>query len=137
MQLFKHLILFLVGAIVYMLIELGWRGYTHWSMGIVGGICFVILGLINEVLPWEIPLWVQALIGSVAITILEFISGYVLNICFRLNIWDYSNMYFNIYGQICLVFTVMWFILSFPAILLDDMIRWKFFDEEKPRYTLK
>lgn len=49
-------------------------------------------------------------------------------------IWDYSNMPFNIIGQICLPFTVAWYILSLLAIVLDDHLRYWIFGEEKPRY---
>lgn len=48
--LIKYLILFLIGGFVYISIELLWRGHTHWSMFILGGVCFILLGLIIEVL---------------------------------------------------------------------------------------
>lgn len=47
----KYLFLFNVGGLLYILIELIWRGRSHWTMFLLGGICFVFLGLINEVLP--------------------------------------------------------------------------------------
>ena len=40
--------LFLIGGALYYVIEILWRGYSHWSMFILGGICFVIMGLLNE-----------------------------------------------------------------------------------------
>ena len=49
----KYLFLFNVGGLLYILIELIWRGRSHWTMFLLGGICFVFLGLINEVLPWQ------------------------------------------------------------------------------------
>lgn len=68
------------------------------------------------------------------VTAIEFLSGYILNIVLGLGIWDYSNMPFNIIGQICLPFTVAWYILSLLAIVLDDHLRYWIFGEEKPRY---
>ena len=72
----KYLFLFGVGGLLYILIELIWRGRSHWTMFLLGGICFVFLGLINEILPWQMPLWQQILIGAVGITTLEFLTGY-------------------------------------------------------------
>ena len=132
----KYLFLFFFGGIVYILIELLWRGYSHWSMGVLGGMCFVLLGLINERYTWDIPLWIQMLLGSFIITLLEFIAGCILNLHFHLNIWDYYDMPFNILGQICLPYMILWFFLSLICIVADDYIRYIFFDEEKPTYHL-
>lgn len=132
----KYLFLFFFGGIVYILIELLWRGYSHWSMGVLGGMCFILLGLINERYTWDIPLWIQMLLGSFIITLLEFIAGCILNLHFHLNIWDYYDMPFNILGQICLPYMVLWFFLSPICIVADDYIRYIFFDEEKPTYHL-
>ena len=125
-----------IGALLYMVIEILYRGYTHWTMGVVGGICFLLIGLINEYLSWETPLWLQGIIGASIITVLEFISGVVLNIWLDLGIWDYSKIPFNLLGQICLTFTIAWFFLSIAAIILDDYLRYWLFKEEKPRYKL-
>ena len=134
--LFKHLCLVIIGAFLYLFIEILYRGHTHWTMGILGGACFVLIGLINEILSWETPLLVQGLIGSLIITVLEFISGVILNIWLGLGIWDYSQMPFNLLGQICLPFTIAWFFLAIVAIILDDCLRYWLFKEEKPRYRL-
>ena len=132
----KYLFLFCVGAGLYVSIELLYRGYSHWTMGVLGGISFVSIGLINEVLSWNTPLALQALIGSVTITFYEFIFGVILNIWLGLNIWDYSNLPFNILGQICIPFSVIWYFLSIIGICLDDFLRWKLFNEEKPTYKI-
>ena len=70
----KYLLLGTIGSIIYMSLEILWRDYTHWTMGVLGGVCFICLGLINEILSWETPLVLQMLIGSTIITILEFIK---------------------------------------------------------------
>lgn len=98
----KYLFLFSFGGIVYILIELLWRGYSHWSMFVLGGACFLLLGLINEKYTWDIPLFIQMLIGSFIITIMEFIAGCILNLWLGLNVWSYADMPYNILGQICL-----------------------------------
>ena len=132
----RHLILFAVGGLTYVSIEFIYRGYTHWSMLILGGLCFTAVGEINEFLPWDTPLWIQMLISSIIITALEFICGCVVNIWLGLNVWDYSNLPFNIMGQVCLPFSIMWFFLSAVGIIFDDYFRWSYYGEEKPRYKL-
>ena len=71
-----------------------------------------------------------------SITFYEFIFGVILNIWLGLNIWDYSNLPFNILGQICIPFSTIWYFLSIIGICLDDFFRWKLFNEEKPRYKI-
>ena len=132
----KYVVLFVMGGLIYMSLEILWRGYTHWTMGMLGGICFICLGLINELLSWETPLVLQMLIGSTIITILEFITGCIVNLWLDWNIWDYSDLPYNLLGQISLFSSIGWIGLSLVGIVLDDYIRWKWFGEEKPRYKL-
>ena len=112
-----------------MIMEIIWRGYTHISMGILGGICVVLIGIINEIYH-DIPLLYQAPLGSTIITILEYISGYILNITLGLNIWDYSDLPFNVDGQVCLYYSLLWMVLSMVASVIDDIIRQRIFGEE-------
>ena len=46
-QALKIPLLFLAGGLIYCAIELVYRQYTHWAMFILGGVCFLALGLIN------------------------------------------------------------------------------------------
>jgi uncharacterized membrane protein len=135
-QLFKYLFLWVVGGNIYYLMEIIYRGYSHWTMFIVGGICFILLGLINEILSWNTPLWLQGTIGATIITGLEFISGCIINLVLKLNVWDYSNMPFNILGQVCLPFYFIWIFVSLFGIILDDYIRYILFKEKKPKYRI-
>lgn len=130
----KYLILGIIGGFTYVLIELFYRGHSHWSMFAVSAVSFILIGLINEFISWDMELWKQMLIGSGIVTILEFISGYILNIKLGWHIWNYSNVPFNILGQICLPFSIVWFFISLIAIVADDYLRYWLFDEEKPHY---
>ena len=132
----KYLFLGVIGSIIYMNLEILWRGYTHWTMGVLGGICFICLGLINEILSWETPLILQMFIGSIIITILEFITGCIVNLWLGWDVWDYSNLPLNLLGQICLPFSILWYFISAIGIVIDDYIRYIYFDEERPRYKL-
>jgi len=137
-QLLKTLILFSIGGLVYVGIELIFRGFSHWSMLIVGGLCFVIIGLLNEIYSWNLLFQWQCLIGSGVITVLEFLSGIIVNKLLHWNVWDYSDRPFNLMGQICLHHCILyWIPLSAIAIVVDDFIRYMYFDEEFPHYSLK
>lgn len=132
----KCAVLFILGGLMYIGVEILWRGYSHWTMGVVGGLCFVIIGGLNNYIPWEMTLQKQSAIGAFVVTCVEFVSGIILNLFLRLHIWDYSNLPFNILGQICLPFTVLWFFLSTIAIIVDDYLRYFLFHEKKPKYYL-
>jgi uncharacterized membrane protein len=132
----KNLILFSIGGISYYIVELLWRGYSHWTMVIVGGIAFILIGYINEYLSWKTPLYKQCAIATGIVLVVELLSGIVLNIILNLNVWDYSDLPFNILGQICLYYGFLWYGLSVVSIILDDIIRWKLFNEEFEGYRI-
>ena len=131
----KYFILLNVGGIVYTLIELLYRGYSHISMYILGGLCFVFIGLINEAVE-NMSLLFQTILSDIIVLVLEYSFGYILNIKLKLNIWDYSNLPLNLHGQICLYFALMWIPLCIFGILLDDYLRYKIFHESKPKYHI-
>lgn len=130
----KPFILIAIGGLIYSFIEIIYRGYTHWTMVLVGGLAFYLIGRINEHIEWDMPIYKQMAIGSAIITTLEFITGGIVNLILEWNVWDYSNMPLNILGQICLPFSLIWFFLSFLAIVLDDYLRYWLFNEEEPHY---
>lgn len=131
----KYFILLFIGGAAYYGIEVMARGFSHWTMFIVGGICFILIGIINEI-TLRIPLVRQMLLSSIIITMIEFISGCILNLWLGWNIWDYSDELGNILGQICVKHSIYWFLLSSIGIVLDDYIRYFLFGEEKPTYTI-
>ena len=132
----KYLVLMATGGLLYVALELIWRGRSHWTMFLLGGICFVALGLINEVLPWDMPMWKQILIGVAIVTALEFITGCIVNLWLGWNIWDYSGLSGHILGQICLQYCLLWLPVSLAGIVLDDWLRYWWWGEERPRYKL-
>ena len=132
----KYLLLGGIGGAVYVLLEMLWRGYSHWTMFLLGAVCFVLLGAVNEFFEWDTPLLLQMLFGCAIITALEFITGCIVNLWLGWEVWDYSQYKFNVLGQISLRSSVGWYFLSLVGIVLDDYIRYWFFGEEKPRYRI-
>lgn len=135
-RLLKPLILTIIGGFTYYLVEVLWRGHSHWTMFLVGGLCGYIIGLINEVFSWELAIWKQVLIGASAVTAIEFISGCIINLWLGWNVWDYSSLPFNLLGQVCLYFFFLWMPLVLLWIFADDYLRYWLFKEEKPRYSV-
>lgn len=132
----KYITLLLIGGGMYVLLELAWRQRSHWTMFLLGGLCFIGIGLINELIPWDMPLWQQVIIGACIVTALEFLSGCIVNLWFGWGIWDYSALPGNVLGQICPQFFVLWMPVALAAIVLDDWLRYWWFREERPHYKI-
>lgn len=109
------------GGLLYLGVELAWRGATHWTMGVLGGVCFVLIGLLDE---WQDhpPILRQMVQGAALVTALELLAGLILNRWLGLGIWDYSDMPGNLWGQVCPQFSAMWLGLSWMAIHLENAL---------------
>ena len=118
----EFLIVFSVGAIIYSLIEIIFRGFTHWTMSITGGVAFLLIHISNFRLKTK-NLFLKCFVGCVIITALEFVVGCIVNRKLNLNVWDYSQQKFNLLGQICPLFSAAWFVLTLPALYLSKFIK--------------
>jgi uncharacterized membrane protein len=107
----KYGLIFTVGAVGYSAIEILWRGFTHPSMAVAGGICFVLIAEIERRF-YNIPYLYKCILGSLSVTIVEFVFGAIFNIMLKQNVWDYSGIKFNFLGQICLLYSVLWGFLT-------------------------
>lgn len=132
----KEVILFAAGGVIYAGVEILWRGYTHWTMAVLGGILFVLIGGLNNWIPWEMSLVLQGAFGAVLVTALELVAGLILNVWLGLGVWDYSNLPWNLWGQICPQFSLAWIALAIVAVILDDWLRYWLFDEQRPKYRI-
>ncbi len=120
-----YIIVFGIGAVAYGLIEIIARGYTHWTMGLTGGAAFCTLYYINTHLKAR-SLLLRCLLGSAVITVYEFAVGMLVNYTLHMNVWDYSGKFLNIFGQVCLKFSVLWFLLCIPVTGIIYLLRSKF-----------
>ena len=128
------LILWFTGGILYFYMEILNRGYSHVSMFICAGICFVCIGAIGEKWLWEKTtikgLYVVFVTGAVITSTLEFVTGVIVNLVFDWDVWDYSELKFNLFGQICPTYTCLWGLLSIPAVYLYMLVKKKIFLEK-------
>ena len=107
---FSYLMAALIGGFGYCLIEIIYRGRTHYSMFFAGAIVLNTFYYISNT--YRLPLWQKCLAGMIIITGIELVFGIVFNIILKENVWDYSNVPLNFLGQICVPFSLIWFALS-------------------------
>jgi uncharacterized membrane protein len=135
MAIIRNTILFFIGGVIYICMELVWRGHTDVpSSFLLGGVALIIAGSINEFLHWDTPIWKQMFLSGTLITVVELTVGLLINQDY--SIWDYRGQPVNLLGQICIAYSLLWMILSVLGIVIDDYVRHKLFGEEKPRYRL-
>lgn len=135
-QLAKASILFLIGGVFYYMTEIVVRGYSHWTMFLAGGLIFLLIGFENQGIRWEWALTSQMFLSCITITVCEFITGLIVNVWLKMDVWDYSMKPYNLLGQICLLNSVLWFFYSIIGIVVDDYLRYWLFKEEKPHYKI-
>lgn len=100
-------------------LEVLWRGWSHGSMFVAGGLCFLLLGQLQSAQP-RLPLPLRALAGAGIITMVEYAAGLLVNR--EYTVWDYRSMPLNYHGQICFAFCLLWIPISLGAMLLYDVL---------------
>lgn len=121
-KILTYAMLVLTGGSVYVLIEIMFRGYSHISMFAVGGLCLALINL-TDVLFQGLGLIPKATVCGIIISLAELAAGIILNVYMGLGVWDYSSLRFNLLGQICPQFSLIWMALSVPAIYLSRLVR--------------
>lgn len=144
----KNIILLLSTGCVYLLMELANRwfsgsligfegqtrmsltGWTSFWMLPIGGLCGLIAGQMNEWV-WSRKLRniFQVFIAAFFVLVIEFTTGVILNVWLGLSVWDYSEMKFNLLGQICLKNGLMFLLIMPLSFWIDDVIRYYRFNE--------
>lgn len=123
---YEKMLVFALGGVCYGICEILWRGYTHPTMLLLGGVCFLGLYL-GEKRFCSLSLPLRCFAGGVFITSLELVTGCVLNKALCLSVWDYTDIPFNLYGQICPQFFCLWVLICLPSLALCRYIA-AFFD---------
>lgn len=118
--------LFCIGALGYGALEYLYRGHTHWTMLLAGGLCLMGLYALNQRL-FRLPLLVRAAAGSGLITAVELIFGLIFNRGLHMQVWDYSGYWGNLLGQICPLYSFFWFLLCIPVVYCLGPSQTRFF----------
>ena len=117
-KIIRYFVYFLTGAVLYPCIELIWRGHSHLSMAVLGGLATFSVVWLDERLKKGLFLQ-KAFLSALIITQLEWIFGVILNLHLKLKVWDYSNVPYNLAGQICPLFSFYWFKYSIKKLVLQ------------------
>ncbi|MBQ8881213.1 MAG: hypothetical protein IJ030_03470 [Oscillospiraceae bacterium] len=118
MKILKSIGLFFLGGAGYIALEYLWRGWSHFSMFLAGGTCFLLLGKLNAARP-RLPLALRGIAGAGVITMIELLAGLIFNRDY--GVWDYRGLPANFHGQICLRFFLLWIPISLGAM---ELYRW-------------
>lgn len=134
----EYVILFLVYAAIYFMIETVWKGQpADYRMFILGGALGVLIGLLNNIFTYDTDLLLQGYAGMITVCLAEAVFGYQWNVLQGLGIWDYTELPFSaVAGQVNLFFAAAWFFLSVICIFLDDFIWYRLFGHERPYYRI-
>lgn len=122
MKIWKKAMIFYLGGMAYVAMELLFRGWSHGSMFLAGGTCFILLGGLQETSP-RLPLPLRAAFGSMVITSVELLAGLLVNRGYQ--VWDYRDEMLNFHGQICLRFMLLWIPVSVLAFWVYDLVNLK------------
>lgn len=141
-QLVLSMLLWTFGGTLYFMLEVIYKTATgeperiSWTMLVLAVILCVPVERAGEELPWEVPLWAQAAFCAFLVTVTELFAGLIINVWLDMNVWDYSNLPGNLWGQICPQFAGIWWVLCFAFIPVFDWLRYAVEGREKPHYYL-
>jgi len=118
--LLEYLTVAAIGAVGYGFLEIIYRGFTHWSMMIAGAVSFLLIHIVNK--RSREKKWRKWIMGAFLITTVEFVIGAIVNVRLGLGVWDYSNRWINLCGQICPLFSAIWFVIGIPVFELSSVL---------------
>ena len=130
------------GGAAYFLLEVAYktaRGEPErisWTMLVLAAILCIPIERAGAEMPWDVPLWIQAAGCAVLVTATELLAGLILNVWLGLGVWDYSDLWGNLWGQICPQFAAIWWGLCLVFIPVFDWMRYAVAGGERPRYRV-
>jgi len=130
----EYIFIWALGGSVYYLLEIAFRGFSHWSMFILGGLALCFCTFQGQSMAWAEPLWIQVFRSVLFITALEFTTGIIVNKWFHLAVWDYSDQPLQLWGQICVPFMILFSGLAAVGILIGGTLTHRLYREKKPRF---
>lgn len=132
----EYVFLLVLGGVLYYEFEMFFRGFSHWSMFLLGGICFVFCAQQGIWTEWKEPLWKQVAWCIIFVISCEFITGIIVNKYFQWNVWDYTGLPLQLMGQICLPFAIIFSGLCALGILLSGYLLHYLYREKNPGFHI-
>ena len=130
--------IFIISGLIYTMLELIWRGHTHWTMFLCAGLCGLVMANINNnLLEFDTDFLKQVIISALCCIGFEFLFGIMFNRDF--SIWDYRGLWGTIHilgDQVNILFFGIWIIISFFSLPFLDWLQWKLRLAEKPYYRI-
>ena len=133
----EYLVLWAIGGCIYYGIEMIFRGFSHWSMFILGGLCMQFFTWQGQITDWKDSLFRQILRCTIFVVSMEFVTGIIVNQWYHMNVWDYSSMPFQLFGQICLPFALIFSGLCVVGIFLSGYLLHWLYGEPLPHYRVR
>lgn len=130
----ESLFLWGLGGTIYYIIEMIFRGFSHWSMFVLGGICMMFFGKQGLWTRWEDPMWKQVIRCTLFITAGEFITGIFVNKWMKWDVWDYSDQPMNLFGQICVPFVILFSGLCVIGLFISGYALHWIYKEKNPHF---
>ena len=122
--------LFCIGGLGYVILEILWRGFSHWTMFATGGLCVVLVcEMDRRCRQRRTAFLLRCVYGALIITAVEFSVGCIVNLWLQWDIWDYSR-------QVSLPFTAAWMFLSAPVMGVGELVRRAWGDSPPSRPAL-
>lgn len=122
LKLREYAAVYTIGSIGYSVIEILWRGFTHWTMAVAGGAGFLLLYLTELKMAGK-ALAQKCAVGCALLTSVELAAGCIVNLALRMNVWDYSGFRGNLLGQVCPLYSALWFLLCIPVMPLSHVVQ--------------
>lgn len=130
------------GGTVYFFMEVAYKTLLgkpeaiSWTMLALSVLLCIPVERCGAELPWSCPLWLQSLCCAALVTTVELLTGLVLNVWLGLGVWDYSHLPFNLFGQVCPQFALLWWGLCLTFIPVFDWLRYAVAGGDKPKYKI-
>lgn len=114
---FRELVLlFFIYGFLGWCVEVAFAAFKHGcfvNRGFLNGpICpiygFGMIGVVVMLRPFAGNLWLLFAGSCVVTTLIELVTGFLLEKIFHAKWWDYSGMPLNIGGYVCLLFSLIW-----------------------------
>ena len=91
------------------------RGFLNGPICPIYG--FGLIGVVLLLAPLKGNLWLLFVGSCVITTLIELVTGFLLEKLFHAKWWDYSGMPLNIGGYVCLLFSLIWGVACMAIVL--------------------